>query len=177
MLSHDNTRSNIFNSFFVNSEEYKNWKNKPENINSSAFFCVNFDPLLSIGPTLQQDEKQVVTFKSLENGLSEEGSIIAFADPCTLENHPGWPLRNLLLLLLKYSPNRLRDGILLLSFRQQISVGKGDLPNKITAANSLLFRVRYLPDETYEPQDTDPNKYSLTSVFRGKLRLATIRVA
>ena len=94
-------------------------------------------------------------FKSLDEGLSDSKFIPAFADPCTLENHPGWPLRNLLLLLTKCCPERLQKGLQVFCFRQQIVKAEGDSPNKITASNSLLFRIGLRTDETATPDLQD----------------------
>ena len=99
-------------------------------------------------------------FKTLHEGLSDSKFIPAFADPCTLENHPGWPLRNLLLLLTKYYPERLQKGLQVFCFRQQIVKGEGDSPNKITASNSLLFRIGLGADDTAMPD--------LQDIFTGK---------
>ena len=99
-------------------------------------------------------------FKTLYEGLSDSKFIPAFADPCTLENHPGWPLRNLLLLLTKYYPERIQKGLQVFCFRQQIVKGEGDSPNKITASNSLLFRIGLRADETAMPD--------LKDIFTGK---------
>ena len=147
------------------SEEYQKWKNMPENQDSSAFFCLKFHPLLNISSKSENDSNQTASIISLEDGITDRDSIVAFADPCTLENHPGWPIRNLLLLLMKYNPDRLHDGMLLLSFRQQIVVGKGDSPNRITAANSFLLRVKYLPEDKEKSTITSPSKYTIESIF------------
>ena len=99
-------------------------------------------------------------FKTLHEGLSDGKFIPAFADPCTLENHPGWPLRNLLLLLTKCFPERLQKGLQVFCFRQQIVKAEGDSPNKITASNSLLFRIGLRTNETATPD--------LQDIFTGK---------
>ena len=135
---------------------------------SSAFFCVNFEPLLEISQNSEKFNNQQATFKTLEGGISDHNSVIAFADPCTLESYPGWPLRNLLLLLSKYCPERLRRGIMVLCFRQAIIKGEGDLPNKITAANSLILRVCLVSDVATDINQPDPPIDALGRLFTGK---------
>ena len=121
------------------SEEYQTWRKKDENQKSSAFFCFNIEQRSEGGSS--NNSRPNVTFKTLEDGLKEEHYVIAFADPCTLESHPGWPLRNLLLLLTKYCPERLEKGLNVMCFRQKIVKGDSGSPNKITVANSLMLRV------------------------------------
>ena len=123
------------------------------NRKSSSFFCVNIDMLGGATESAATEEKieELNTkpiFKTLHEGLSDSKFIPAFADPCTLENHPGWPLRNLLLLLTKWFPKRLQKGLRVFSFRQQIVKGEGDSPNKITASKSLLLRIGLEADDT-----------------------------
>ena len=135
------------------------------NRKSSSFFCVNLDMLegatesaATEGKIEELNTKPI--FKTLHEGLSDSKFIPAFADPCTLENHPGWPLRNLLLLLTKCYPERLQKGLQVFCFRQQIVKAEGDSPNKITASNSLLFRIGLRTDETATPD--------LQDIFTGK---------
>ena len=135
------------------------------NRKSSSFFCVNLDMLegatesaATEGKIEELNTKPI--FKTLHEGLSDSKFIPAFADPCTLENHPGWPLRNLLLLLTKCCPERLQKGLQVFCFRQQIVKAEGDSPNKITASNSLLFRIGLRTDETATPD--------LQDIFTGK---------
>ena len=135
------------------------------NRKSSSFFCVNIDMLGGATESAATEEKieELNTkpiFKTLHEGLSDSKFIPAFADPCTLENHPGWPLRNLLLLLTKCYPERLQKGLQVFCFRQQIVKGEGDSPNKITASNSLLFRIGLGADDTAMP--------NLQDMFTGK---------
>ena len=138
---------------------------------SAAFFCVNFQPFLRIGSNTEPNSKQVVTINCLEDGISDNDSIVAFADPCTIENQAGWPLRNLLLLIMKHNPKRLHEGMLIISFRQEILVGKGDSPNKVTAANSYILHVKCLPDEKHEAQKADSAKYTMDSFFKGEIEI------
>ena len=141
---------------------------------SAAFFCVNFQPFLKIGSNLEPDSHQVASIKCLEDGISDDDFIVAFADPCTIENHAGWPLRNLLLLIMKHNPKRLHEGMLMLSFRQEIRVGKGDSPNKVTSANSYILSVKCQPVEKHEEQKADSAKYTMDSLFKGEIEIILI---
>ena len=134
---------------------------------SSAFFCVNFEPLLEMNQNSEKLNNQQVTFKTLQDGISDHNTVIAFADPCTLESYPGWPLRNLLLLLAKCCPERLFKGITVLCFRQKIIKGEGDLPNKITAANSLILRVCQVSDIATDIKQSDPSVDAIGRMFTG----------
>lgn len=155
------------------SEEYQTWRRKDENKKSSAFFCINianFEDIRASG----NDNLQDVTFKTLEDGLVDQNSIVAFADPCTLGSHPGWPLRNLLLLLAKYCPERLPNGLMVMCFRQQIVKGESsDTLNIITAANSLILRVSLVCLETPEIGISDSLSGVMEDIFKGKLTQIT----
>ena len=147
------------------SEQYQIWRKSVNNQKSSSFFCVNIDMLggateNTVAEGKIEELNTNLIFKSLYEGLSDSKFIPAFADPCTLENHPGWPLRNLLLLLTKCCPERLQKGLQVFCFRQQIVKAEGDSPNKITASNSLLFRIGLRTDETATPD--------LQDIFTGK---------
>ena len=150
------------------SKEYQLWRTKDQNKMSSAFFCVNFEPLLEVSQNSEKPNNKQVTFKTLQGGISDHNSVIAFADPCTLESYPGWPLRNLLLLLAKYCPERLRKGIMVLCFRQKIIKGEGDLPNKITAANSLILRVCLVSDASTDLKQPDLSVDPIGQLFTGR---------
>ena len=151
------------------SEEYQKWKKITDK--SAAFFCVNFQPFLKIGSNLEPNSQQVATIKCLEDGITDNDFIVAFADPCTIENQAGWPLRNLLLLIMKHNPKRLHEGMLIISFRQEILFGKGDSPNKVTAANSYILRVKCLPVEKHEEQKADSAIYTMDSLFKGEIEI------
>ena len=64
---------------------------------------------------------------SLKEGVIETKSdtelILAFADPSTLTEYPGWPLRNLLALIAKKCPEKLKRGLKVLCLRQKAVIG------------------------------------------------------
>ena len=154
--------------YYYFSEEYQKWRTKDENQNSSAFFCLKINQV-SEGSAETSYNHENVTFTTIQNGLQQEDSIIAFADPCTIENHPGWPLRNLLLLIAKFCPVRLQEGLNILCFRQQIVKGGIGLPNKITAANSMILRVKLICEEPSEKMSTSKSlKDIFETCFKGK---------
>ena len=155
------------NIFF--SDEYQKWKKITDN--SAAFFCIKFLPFLKIGSNSEPNSQQVATIKCLEDGISDNDFIVAFADPCTIENQAGWPLRNLLLLIMKHNPKRLHEGMFVISFRQEILVGKGDSPNKVTAANSYILRVKCQPVEKHEEPKAASAKYTMDSLFNGEIEI------
>jgi ubiquitin-like modifier-activating enzyme ATG7 len=71
------------------------------------------------------NEDRSPRFVTLAEGLSEESGVPGFADPCTLADHPGWPLRNLLALICSRCPERLAKGMQALCLRQTAQPGAG----------------------------------------------------
>ena len=70
---------------------------------------------------------ETVEILSLKEGVIEAKSatevILAFADPSTLTEYPGWPLRNLLALIAKKCPEKLKRGLKVLCLRQKAVIG------------------------------------------------------
>ena len=70
---------------------------------------------------------ETVEILSLKEGVIETKSdtelILAFADPSTLTEYPGWPLRNLLALIAKKCPEKLKRGLKVLCLRQKAVIG------------------------------------------------------
>ena len=120
-----------------------------------------------MNPNTEENTFQNITFKTLEEGITDHRALVAFADPCTLESHPGWPLRNLLLLLIKYCPDRVYNGIKILCFRQQIVKGQGNSPNIITASNSLILQVGHVSDEKLNSSHSDAVCDDMKDIFKG----------
>ena len=63
---------------------------------------------------------------SLKEGIENESDtnlVLAFADPSTLPEYPGWPLRNLLALIAKKCPEKLQNGLRVLCYRQKAVIG------------------------------------------------------
>ena len=69
---------------------------------------------------------------------------------------------------MKHNPKRLHEGMFIISFRQGVLAGKGDSPNKVTAANSYLLRVKCQPVEKHEEPKADSAKYTMDSLFNGE---------
>ena len=90
------------------------------------------------------DQQNNVKILSLEEALNQPVGdvVIAFADPSSLETHPGWPLRNLLLLICKHNDRLLRDGLDIVCFRQRVSDQR-----KLSIDSSLVLRVKLLSTE------------------------------
>ena len=67
-----------------------------------------------------------VDILSLKEGIenkSDTNLVLAFADPSTLPEYPGWPLRNLLALIAKKCPEKLQSGLKVLCYRQKAVIG------------------------------------------------------
>lgn len=98
--------------------QYATWKTeKPEH---SGFFC-----LVVKG----DDDVEIVT---LEAGLEKEnGAVLCFSDPGHVEEHPGWPLRNLLCVVALRHPRKLETGVEIVGVRQRMREGKVDLSSSI----------------------------------------------
>ena len=67
-----------------------------------------------------------VDILSLKEGIENESDtnlVLAFADPSTLPEYPGWPLRNLLALIAKKCPEKLQNGLKVLCYRQKAVIG------------------------------------------------------
>ena len=81
-----------------------------------------------------------VTLVSLAEALKENTrqAQVAIVDPSSLETHPGWPLRNLLALLCKAQPDKLKQGLDVICFRQHV-MGES---RKLSIDNSLVFKVK-----------------------------------
>ena len=92
------------------SKNYSAWKK--EKPYQSGFFWI--------------DKNQILT---LEEGMKEDELILAFADPSTLDEHPGWPLRNLLALLALKRPEKLKKGVKILCYRQKAQNGELSIEN------------------------------------------------
>ena len=82
-----------------------------------------------------------VNILSLKEGVENENNtelVLAFADPSTLSDYPGWPLRNLLALIAKKCPNRLRKGLKVLCLRQKAVIG-GQLDINLSKILNVLW--------------------------------------
>ncbi|RKP25930.1 ubiquitin-like modifier-activating enzyme atg7-like protein [Syncephalis pseudoplumigaleata] len=69
------------------------------------------------------EEGDAVTVIDLQAANAPHQLIIGFVDPSGLENHPGWPLRNLIALLARYFT---RTSIRVLCYRDTPGTGEGD---------------------------------------------------
>ena len=65
----------------------------------------------------------VLCLKEGVEAHSDTELILAFADPSTLADYPGWPLRNLLALIAKKCPEKLKRGLKVLCLRQKAVIG------------------------------------------------------
>ncbi|XP_013775527.1 ubiquitin-like modifier-activating enzyme ATG7 [Limulus polyphemus] len=85
------------------------------------------------------NEAQSITVRPLREYLdlkNEPGKlIVGFADPCTLKENPGWPLRNLLALV-SYHWGKDRSEWEVLCFRDRVKDGKR------SSSHSLLLQVK-----------------------------------
>jgi len=106
------------------SEKYLAFKKA----NSSAMFVIS----------VVEEEEEEVEILTLEDGLADPKAMVAFADPCPYDLQPGWPLRNLLVLLAKTHPQRLQGGIDIVGLRQTVTEAR-----KVTVANSLVLHVKH----------------------------------
>ena len=91
---------------FLKSEEiiqslaktYLEWKKS--NLSQSGFFWIQTDPVIKI--------------TNLKDGFQKFNSyddvILGFADPSSLSDYPGWPLRNLIAFICYYKPELLIKG-------------------------------------------------------------------
>ncbi len=103
------------------ANKYQAWK-KQQPL-QSGFFWID----------LNTEEVQIL---SLKDGLHAKNVILAFADPSSFDEYPGWPLRNLLALLAKHSPQALQSGLEVCCLRQTVTAN-GDL----SISSSKMLKV------------------------------------
>lgn len=85
------------------------------------------------------DTVEVAPLKDLNSFFTDLKKItVGVYDPCTLPQHPGWPLRNLLILLAKNWGSQL-DVVEIVCFRDRTLQGRRSVQH------SIIFRVR-IPD-------------------------------
>ena len=103
------------------SDTYQNWKKA--NPNQSGYFWIHTESALVV---------------SLKEGMEklDEDLVLGFADPSTLPEYPGWPLRNLLALIAIKRPEKLRQGIKILALRQKA------VNSELSIGSSLLLTVQ-----------------------------------
>uniref|UniRef100_A0A673MV30 Ubiquitin-like modifier-activating enzyme ATG7 n=1 Tax=Sinocyclocheilus rhinocerous TaxID=307959 RepID=A0A673MV30_9TELE len=88
-----------------------------------------------------EESVEVAPLKDLHSFFPDLKKItVGVYDPCTLPQHPGWPLRNLLILLAKQWGSQL-DVLEVLCFRDSTLQGSRSI------RHSIIFRVK-LPDLT-----------------------------
>ncbi|XP_043107535.1 ubiquitin-like modifier-activating enzyme ATG7 isoform X3 [Puntigrus tetrazona] len=88
-----------------------------------------------------EESVEVAPLKDLSSFFSDLKKItVGVYDPCTLPQHPGWPLRNFLVLLAKKWGSQL-DVLEVLCFRDRTLQGSRSI------RHSIIFRVK-LPDLT-----------------------------
>ena len=80
------------------AKTYLEWKKS--NLIQSGFFWIQTDPVIKI-TNLKDGFQQ---FKSYDD------VILGFADPSSLSDYPGWPLRNLIAFICYYKPELLIKG-------------------------------------------------------------------
>ena len=111
------------------SKKYQEWKKI--NPKQSGFFW--FNPSES-------------KFILLKDGFDMENPHLSlgFADPSTLPEYPGWPLRNLLAFIALKSPQKLRRGLKILALRQKA------VDSVLTIGSSLLLEIQWKGNEAFE---------------------------
>ena len=92
------------------------------------------NPSLAFFTVIKSNEgcliKPLCEYESAKKILTEGESIyLGFADPCTLADHPGWPLRNLLsLVAYHWSKTRTHHNIVCVRISKDCSRGAGRQP-------------------------------------------------
>ena len=83
---------------------------------------------------------------SLGEGLEEsDNAILGFADPSSMSEYPGWPLRNLLAFIGFAKPEKLKSGIRVLCLRQKAVIG-----GELTTDPSLMLTVKWTGEEKFD---------------------------
>lgn len=81
--------------------------------------------------TINDDAIELHALHEFNSLRSKPGKILfGFCDPCTLENHPGWPLRNLLALIAYHWPDVVQD-VEVLCFRERFKDGVREISHSI----------------------------------------------
>ena len=103
------------------SSAYQTWKK--DNPKQSGYFWIHSD-------------KEIIY--SLKEGMEnqDQNLILGFADPSTLPEYPGWPLRNLLALISLKRPEKLQEGIKILALRQKA------INSELSIGSSLMLTVQ-----------------------------------
>ncbi|XP_052284162.1 ubiquitin-like modifier-activating enzyme ATG7 isoform X2 [Dreissena polymorpha] len=110
----------------------------------------------------EADTLSVDTLASTERHMQKGHKVLfAFADPCTLEQHPGWPLRNYLALILHHWGSKL-PCVDVVCFRYRSKAGTHD------ASHSLVLQVNISPMEDSDTSDL-PKVVGWEKNERGKL--------
>ncbi|CAG8597959.1 17823_t:CDS:10 [Racocetra persica] len=98
------------------------------------------------------------------DGCNDEEKIVGFADPSSLPTNPGWPLRNLLVLLKRHwNVNKIK----VICYRE--------IPSKKDISNSRILTVE-IPDTTVMP-DECPKAVGWEKNLLGKLGPRTVDLA
>ncbi|KAK6176592.1 hypothetical protein SNE40_014847 [Patella caerulea] len=83
-----------------------------------------------------EDDLAVIELQHTDTLLAAGKKVtFVFCDPCTLENHPGWPLRNFLVLIAKKWGNKM-ESVNVLCFRDRSRDGVRDI------SHSLLLNIK-----------------------------------
>ena len=119
--------SEVFDSDFISNlgKTYIEWK-KVDPI-QSGFFWIQSKPLL---------------ISNLKDGFDKEGAMLGFADPSSLSDYPGWPLRNLLAFIGHHKLELLKQGLKILCLRQTAKDGNLDIQS------SIILNIKCVSDST-----------------------------
>ena len=85
------------------------------------------------GLVFKDDDVNIAT---LEDALQSENGAVSVADPSSVD-HPGWPIRNVLILIAKVNPHRLDKGFNIICIRKSLTNNR-----KIVVDNSLVLTVK-----------------------------------
>lgn len=118
--------------------------------------------------TMDTDIK-VQEVKGMDNYIGDSKKVMfAFADPCTLDGHPGWPLRNYLALIAHRWGDYLSE-IQVLCFRDRSKDGVRDISSslvltvKLTSMKGLTECPKCVGWEKNERQKLGPRTVNLSS--------------